>query len=95
MKWGAESQHAFLTKRVFFAVARIILRNLNFFWRIAVPAVLDNRRPAMEMRYPADGAGRSGHGLARDAPATLRLPESRLGKANGAKIRIAFHKISR
>jgi hypothetical protein len=26
-----------------------------------------------EMRSPADGAGRSGHGLEQDAPATLRL----------------------
>lgn len=28
----------------------------------------------MEMRYPADGAGRSGNGLEQDAPATLRFP---------------------
>jgi hypothetical protein len=32
----------------------------------------------MEMRSPARGAGRSGHGLEQDAPATLRFPMPRV-----------------
>jgi hypothetical protein len=85
MKCGAESQLAHVCRKaVFFAIARIIFRNLDYLGGgIAVPAVLANRRPAcwhsaMEMRYPANGAGRSGHGLEQDAPATLRLPYPRL-----------------
>ena len=68
MKCGAECQHAFRTERDFIAVARIIFRNLNFFWRIAVPAVLDNRASRLlAFRHGDEISGR------RSGPTSLKL----------------------